>query len=369
MITSMVGKRQAKQTGYLTLRVQLLNYFNRLSRELFNDPIRRFQGSFVLLILLNGFGTVMYMLLEDWELVDAFYMTVITIATVGYGEVRELSSGGRIFTIILIYLGVGAATTALTNAISLALGPIFWSNLQLRRMHKMIDEMQDHYIVCGYGRMGRQIIRDLQAREEPFVLVDSDEDLQDDLLKAKTPFITGDATTDDVLYSAGIERAQGVVAALNSDADNVMVVLTARELNPRAFIVARVARQETESKLRRAGADRVVNPYQIGGHRIALSLLRPAVHDFLDQIFHFGDGRNIDIGQIYVSANTHLEGLTIADSQLRSEHNVSILALREPTGQLIITPNPNNTIKRHAQLIVIGPPEAIYKLERDYTRS
>ena len=350
------------------LRSQLIQSFRRLSRDALQDPLRRLQLSILVIIILNVLGTLMYMVVERWNFIDALYMTVITIATVGFGEVESLSPLGRFFTIILIYLGVGAATSAITNAVGLALGPLLWDSLRQRRMQQMINELSDHYIVCGYGRMGRQIIKDLEMRNEPFVLVDSNEQLREKLLEEKIPFIIGDATTDDTLYDAGLRKAKGLVAALSSDAGNVMTVLTARELNPRLFIAARAVRIESESKLRRAGANRVVNPYQIGGHRMALSLLRPAVHDFLDHIFHFGDGREIEIGQIHVQPHSDLDDKTIATSGLRSEHNVSILAIREPNGKLQITPSPNMVIKPHAELIIIGPPTAIYDLERKHLR-
>ena len=344
-------------------RTRLVSTLNRVTRSTIQDPVRRLQASLLLLVILNIIGTVMYMLIEGWTFVDSFYMTVITIGTVGFGEVQALSPAGRIFTVILIYLGIGTATTALTNAAALALGPLLWGSLQEKRMLKMIDNLKDHYIVCGYGRMGRQIIRDLQMRGEAFVLIDANDDLSERLLEERIPFIIGDATDDDILYSAGLRRAKGLVAALSGDAGNIMTVLTARELNPRLFIVARVIRSDSESKLRRAGANRVINPYQIGGHRMALSLLRPAVHDFLDHIFHFGDNRNIDIGQLNVLAHSELDGKTLATSGLRDDYNVSILGIREPTGKLEITPNPNTRLRPNSQLIIIGPPEAIYELE------
>jgi voltage-gated potassium channel len=343
---------------------RIYDFFRHITQSVFNDPLRRLQFSLIVLLALNILGTVVYMLFEGWTVVESLYMTVITIATVGFGEVKPLSPAGRIFTIILIYLGIGTATTAITNAIGLAMGPLLWGTLRKRRMRDMIDKLSNHYIVCGYGRMGRQIIRDLQARGEPFVAIDSNDTIEAELLEAQTPIIIGDATDDDTLYAAGIERAKGIVTALNTDASNIMTVLTARELNPRIFIVARIVRPESESKLHRAGANRVINPYQIGGHRMALSLLRPAVHDFLEQIFHFSDDRNIDIGQLHVLPHSEFDGKTIISSGLREKYNVSILAIRQPTGKLEITPNPNMTIQPHSDLIVIGPPEAIYELER-----
>lgn len=337
--------------------------FRRYLRSVVDNPLERLLLSLAFLIFLNIVGTIAYMSIEGWTFIEALYMTVITIGTVGFTEVRHLSPEGRIFTIILIYLGIGTATTAITNLVSLTLGPLLWGSLQERRMKKLISELKNHYIVCGYGRMGRQIIRDLQARGEAFVLIDVNDNIRERLLEEEIPYIFADATNDDTLIEAGIERSRGLVAALNDDASNVMTVLTARELNPNLFIVARVVRAESESKLKRAGANRVVNPYQIGGHRIALSLLRPAVHDFLDHIFHFGEDRNIDIGQIPVSAA--LEGKTISSSQLRDKFNISILAIRQADGQIDITPNPSTILEQGAELIIIGPPEAIYKLERE----
>lgn len=347
--------------------LRLLVSINQFMQRRLSGPISRLAAALLLLAILNLCGTVMYMAIEGFTFIDALYMTVITVATVGFGEIGgELSAGGRVFTIVLIYLGVGLATTAVTNAVSLAVGPLLFESIRKRRLQNMIDEIKDHYIVCGYGRIGRQIVRDLRAREQPFVLVDSNSDHEEELLEDRIPYIIGDATDDDVLFAAGIERAKGIVAALSNDAGNIMTVLTARELNPNLFIVARAVRVESESKLRRAGADRVINPYQIGGHRMALSLLRPAVHDFMDHIFHFGDDHEIDIGQIQVVPGSRLEGLSIADSNLRNEHNVSILAVRDPNGHLEITPSPLLTIVAGMQLIIIGPPRSIYQLEVDY---
>lgn len=344
--------------------LRVITWVNHITHDTLDDPLRRLQFSIVVLVVLNLMGTVAYMILENWSFADSLYMTVITIATVGFGEVRELSPAGRIFTIVLIYLGIGAATSAITNLISLAALPVLWETIRERRLRAVVENLENHYIVCGYGRMGRQIIRDLQAREEPFVLIEKNPEIAPQLVEAEIPHVIGDATHDDVLYAAGIRRAKGFVAALSSDTSNIVTVLTARELNPRLFIVARVVHMESESKLRRAGANRVINPYQIGGHRIALSLLRPAVHDFLDRIFHFGEDGAVEIGQVHVQPHSDLDGQTVASCNLRQTHSVTVLAIREPNGQLIITPEPNTRFKPHCELIVIGSPESIYELER-----
>lgn len=348
---------------YLTLLA------NRIRMSIVNsDPIRRFQMSLLALLLLTLVGTVGYVYLEQMAWVDALYMTVITIATVGFGEVQELSPQGRLFTIMLILMGVGIATTVISNAFSIIVGPLLWSTLEQRRMQQKIKSLDQHYIVCGYGRMGRQIVSDLRARGEPFIVIDSSPDLESYLLETETPYIIGSAMDDEVLLEAGIERARGIVSALSNDASNVMTVLSARELNPKIYIVARVVRAESESKVRRAGANEVINPYQIGGHRMALSLLRPAVHDFLTHIFNFETKQQpVDVGQVIVLNGSSLAGKTVATCGLRADHGVSILGIIQPTGDFVITPHPNTDIVAGATLIVIGHPEAIYTLEQKGT--
>ena len=333
---------------------------------LLDDPVRRFQLSLLTLAALFGTGTVGYILIEDMSLSDSLFMTVITITTVGFGEVQPLSDAGRLFTIALILLGVTAATNAISSAIGIFLGPRLWITIRRRNMEQILETISEHIIVCGYGRMGREVAYDLQERDEPFVLIDTREDLEEELLEDRIPFVIGNATRDEVLQAAGVERARGLVAALNDDPDNIMAVLTARELNPKLHIVARVSHSESESKLKRAGANRVISPYQIGGHRIALALLRPAVNDFLDSIFHFERGLDIDIGELHIGEKSTLVGRTIASSGLRETHRVNVLALRSPTGEIVLTPNPQSEIVVGQVLIIIGPPHRVYDLERDY---
>ncbi len=337
-------------------------------RNFFNDPVRGFQLSILTLLAIIVFATTVYMLIERMSLIDALYMTLITISTVGFGEVRPLSPGGRIFTMILIFLGVGVVATTISNAIGIVLGPRLWLSIRQRTMERLLMTIEDHYVVCGYGRMGQQIIDDLRARGEPFVLVESDPERAESLLEDNIPFVIGDATNDETLLQAGIERARGLVAAVDSDPDNVMIVLTARELNPKLFIVARVTSGENENKLRRAGANRVVSPYQIGGHRLALALLRPAVNDFLDKIFSFHEDMDMEIGQIYLRAESRLAGQTVATCELRNTHGVSILAIQKPNREVIVTPSPGQQLEVGSTLIIIGSPDTIYELEKEFQR-
>ncbi len=349
-------------------RDAFVTFTNRISRNILNDPVRLLRFSLFSLLVLTAAATIVYMLLEDMNFIDALYMTLITITTVGFGEVKPLSPAGRVFTGFLIMLGVGAATTAISNAISIALGPRLWQSIRKRSMERRLMEIKNHYIVCGYGRMGRQVIGDLRSRGEPFVLVDMRPEVEEICLESEIPYVIGDATRDETLHLAQVKNARGLVAALDTDPDNVMTVLTARELNRNLFIVARVGQSESESKLRRAGANRVVSPYQIGGHRIALALLRPAVNDFLDSIFHFERGLDVDIGQIYLTAESDIIGSTVATSGLRASHNVNILAIQTPDKRIVITPNIHIDLIAGMTLIIIGPPSNIYELERKYPR-
>lgn len=336
-------------------------------RHSLSEPVRQLQLSLLLLVALVGIGTVGYTLLvPEYGLLDALYMTVITITTVGFGEVRPLTDSARVFTIFLIISGVGTGAWAASNAVEVILGQTFWISVQRRRIMDMTRQISDHYIVCGWGRLGRQISRDLEARGEPCVVIDSAANLEAELLEERIPHIIADATHEDTLREAGVERARGLVAALDSDANNVLAVLTARDLNPRLLIVARANSETSESRLRRAGANRVVTPESIGGHRLALALLRPAVHDFFGRIFSFGPGNEVDVGQITVSAASPFAGQTISRCDLRQVRNVSILAIRGDDGHFDLTPDAKRVIRAGETLIVIGPAQAIYELEAMY---
>ena len=224
-------------------------------------------------------------------------------------------------------------------------------------------ELEDHYIVCGYGRLGRQIVRDLQARGERFVIIDRNTALEEALLEKRIPHIIGDATHDEVLERAGVRRARGLVSALDADADNVLTVLTARELSPALLIVARANSELIEPKLRRAGADRMVTPESIGGHRLALALLRPAVHDLFSRLFNPGEAPDVDVGQLTIQNKSALDGRTIAECDLRRLHNITVLAVRSAGGEFDLTPPADRVIGSGDVIIVIGPAHSVYELE------
>jgi len=331
------------------------------------DPVRQFQLSLVLLGIVLVIGTVGYRLIEALSWLDAAYMTVITVATVGFGEVQPLTPAGRLFTMGLIVVGVGTGAYAASRAVEVMLGQTLWLSVQRRRMRQSLGQLRDHYVICGHGRLGTRIERDLRARGEPFVVVDWSEQLEEFFLAENIPHVIGDATHDEVLVTAGIDRARGLVAALDSDASNVLAVLSAREMNPDLLIVARANSEASEPKLRRAGADRVVTPDAIGGHRLALALLRPAVHDLFNQVFSFGMEIEVDVGQITIEPESPFAGQTVAGCDLRRLRNVSILAVREASGRFTLNPDAARVIHPGETLIVIGPAESVYELEAMYS--
>jgi voltage-gated potassium channel len=349
----------------------ILAVMRRIER-LLDDPVRRFQLSLFILLLLIIAGTIGYMLIAGMGFVDALYMTVITVTTVGFGEVRPLDQDARIFTIMLILLGVGTAAWAISSGAEVVLGQNLWYSVQRRKMEQLLTTISDHYIICGYGRMGRQIIRDLRARDEKFVVIENLPSREESMLEEHIPYILGDATEDDTLIRARVAHARGVVTALGDDAGNVLTVLTARGLNPDILIVARSSAELAESKLLRAGADRVVSPYAIGGHRLALALLQPAAHDFMSQIFNLED-LAVDIGEVNVVANSPLVGQTIAHSDVKRIWNLIILAVKaagddsgteqEEQEKFTISPDPQHIIRAGETLIVIGSAKSIYELQ------
>lgn len=339
----------------------------RRIRSGLDEPVRQFQLSLLLLLGLVGVGVVGYMSLEGYSLVDAYYMTVITLSTVGFGEVGRLDAAGRIFTTFLIIVGVVVAAWAISNAVEVMLGQTYWKFVQRRKNRAMVEDLKDHHIICGYGRLGRQIIRDLNARGEPFVVIDWNPEVEAELLEHRLHHLIADATNEETLLEAGVTRAHGLVAALDDDAQNVLTVLTARELNPRLLIIARAGSESLESKLLRAGADRVVTPSSIGGHRLALALLRPAVHDFFGRIFTLGAEPDVDVGQITVPGNSPFAGQTIEGCDLRRIRNISILAIRQADGSFDLNPGARRTIRPGETLIFIGPAGSVYDLEAMYS--
>jgi len=325
--------------------------------------VRRLRFALLIILGLIAAGTVGYYVLEGMSFLDALYMTIITLTTVGFGEVKPLSHAGRLFTIGLILSGVVVGAWAIHNAVEVLLGEQLWRTIGRRRVARAIERLDGHYIVCGYGRMGSETALELQRRSVPFVVVESEADIVQALLQEGVPVIEGDATRDETLLAAGIERARGLVAAVNTDADNVLTVLTAKELNPKLTVVARSATAESESKLYRAGADRVVTPYTIGGRRIALALLRPTVSEFLSTVV-YTEEMETEMGELHVHARSPFVGKTIRATELRSRWGATVVGVKTVAGKLIISPLPDHRLDEGDVLLVVAQTSKLRALER-----
>jgi voltage-gated potassium channel len=306
-------------------------------------------------------GTIGYMTIEGWSFLDALYMTITTITTVGYDEVHPLSEAGKVFSIILIVGGVGGALYALTTAVGYFVEGRFGSTLGRRQMKNKIARLKDHFIICGYGRVGQEVARAFAGDGVPFVVIDSNPESIAQAEKDGYPYLQANATEDDVLKEAGIEKARGLVAAVGGDVDNTYITLSARGLRPDLFIAVRASDREAEVKLARAGADRIVSPYSIGARRLAMLALRPAVVDFIDTV-SYGPGRELKLENIAVSDGSSLAGTTVAATRQRTK--VNILAISDKKGKLLANPAGEDMIEAGGRLIVIGTKEQLCALEK-----
>ena len=313
--------------------------------------MRRLRTALALVALVIVGGTVGYMLIVRMSFLSALFMTVTTITTVGYEEVEPLGTAGRWFSIALILVGVGLSLYTLAAAFELLISQQYQDWRRRRKMRGRIVKMNRHFIVCGYGRIGRQVADELAQAGESFIVIDADADRCASLLERDLPFVEGDATLDEVLLEAGIESARGFVGALNSDSDNVMAVVSARGLNPDLLIVARAALPEAEKKLRRAGADVVISPYVVGAHRISLSLLRPGVANFLTALVYDKDIET-ELSEHLIDAASFLAGKTLEEAGMAHERDVLPLAILRG-GKPIFSPLPDTVLQIDDTLIIV----------------
>ncbi len=315
----------------------------------------------IMLFLVIFIGTAGYMTIEGWHALEALYMTVITITTVGYGEVREVSEGGRVFTVFLIFMGMGIMAYTLGMVAQMMVEVQVSAMIGRRKLGRELRSIKDHYIICGYGRIGSIIAHELKVNKVPLMVIDHGAEAREPLESEGIPYIIDDATSDDVLIEAGIERAKGLVTVVLSDADNLFITMTARGLNHGLFIVARADQEQTERKLLRAGANKVVLPYLIGGRRMVNTILRPAVTDFIDFTLH---GKNIELNmeELLVGSSSRLNGVRLIDSGIRQEMNVIIVAIRNTRGEMTFNPSSAARIEAGDTLIALGPASDLVKL-------
>lgn len=325
-------------------------------------PRRRAGLAGIVVLAMIAVGVAGYMLIESMSFTDAFYMTIITLFTVGFREVKELSTAGMYFTIFFIVAGVGTLFFLISSFVELMLEEVFGEVMGRRRMSLKIKKIKDHYVICGFGRVGENICKELKDSGKEILVVEKDEKTAEQAISEGFLTVVGDATNLEVLEEAGVGRARGLVAALHTDADNLFVTLTARSMNPELFIVTRSVYPQTTDQLIYAGADRVISPYVLGAKRIANLLLKPSVCDFLDVVFH-AESIEFRIEEMVVGKDSPYAGRTIGESRVKTETGALILALREP-GQPRFNTNPdkNTRIREGDMLIVMGTAEQLEKI-------
>ncbi|HVN06075.1 MAG TPA: potassium channel protein [Bryobacteraceae bacterium] len=305
-------------------------------------------------------GTAGFMLIEGYSLFDAFYTTLLTMTTVGYGD--NLRPAGRIFNSFLLVVGVTTILVAIGAMTQTIIEAEFGELLGKRRNKRMIEKLRNHYIICGFGRVGRGAASELQKAGVPFVVVDIDDDRVERAIAAGMLAVAADSTRDETLRAVGVTDAKGLVCALATDADNLFVLLSAKFLNPQIYVASRAAEENAEAKMRRAGADAVFAPYDITGHRLAQALLRPHVVQFLDFTTKTA-GLEVVIEQVRVDASSVLVAKTIRESQIGHHFGVIVLAISKGDGEMLFNPPADTAIAAGDYLIVMGQPDKLHSLE------
>lgn len=328
------------------------------------DSTKHLILSLLLTLFIGIAGTTGYMMIEGWDLLDSMYMTIITLATVGYGEVHSVSRAGRIFTMLLIFFGVGFCLYVAGAMVQFMIEGRIRAILGRRRLDKKIGRLKNHHIVCGYGRIGRVLCKNLYGKKEfDLIVLESNKDLIPVMEEDGVLYLHGNAVDEENLIKAGIKTAKGLVAVLATDAENVFLVLTARQLNPNLYITARASRNETKSKFLAAGANNVVSPYDIGAISMAQRILKPAITSFLDLAFA-EQNKDIKMEEIPVSPSSSLINIMLKDSGIRQKFNLIIIAIKKPDGSMLFNPSFETKIEAGDTVIAVGEDSNLQKLEK-----
>lgn len=307
-------------------------------------------------------GTIGYMIIEGLSFFEALYMAIITISTVGFQEVKDLSEPGRLFTIFVIMGGLGTAAYALTSITTFVVEGEFRGLVRRRRMERRIAELENHYIICGAGKTGKHTVARMEKSKMPFVVIEKDPDKVHELEEDEILVIHGDATHEDVLNRARIDKAKGLITALSSDAENVYTVLTARQMAPNLYIVARAIEENSSTKLRKAGADNTVSPDEIGGYRMASLVIRPAIVSFLDIITRAKDV-TLDLEEVKIEENSPLVGQSLADVNIPCKTGLVIMAInRVGQEEIMFNPGPDYVLHEGDSMVVLGQEDQINRL-------
>jgi voltage-gated potassium channel len=317
-----------------------------------------------LLGLVIAWGTAGYMLIEGWNAWDAFYMTIITVTTVGYREIHDLSRAGQAFTVVVLLSGVGAALYTFTLLATAIVEGGIPGRLQWWRRRRMLDAIKDHFIICGYGRIGSMIADQFRKHSVPCVVVERDPDRLQTAIESGLLAVEADASREEVLKRVGIARARGFIAAVGTDAENVYAVLSARVLRPDLFIVGRAESEDATVKLKRAGADRVISPYQIGAVQMAQTALRPAVVDFVE-LATSADNLELAMEEIMILPGSHLADRSILEANLRQRFGVIVVGIQREARRMEFNPEPEVAMHGGDKLVVLGHPGSLKRLEAE----
>ncbi len=314
-------------------------------------------------LVLISLGCLGYMIIEKWSFMDALYMTIITLATVGYGEVHPVGMEGRIFTVLLIMLGVGFFLFVAGKVIQFLVEGRIRLVLGRRKLDSRINKLTDHYIICGYGRIGRVLARFLIERYVDVVVIERNEDRIARMDEDGILYLVGEATDEKILQRAGIQRAKGLVTAVATDADNVFLVLIAKQMNPALFVVARAGQDDAKKTLAAAGADKVISPYDLGARRMAHAILRPTVIKFLEMAFA-DDKTDIQVEEIRVTSRSELLGISLYESDIRKNLDLIIVVISKADGSMLFNPKADTIIEAGDTMVVVGSLRSIKQLER-----
>ncbi len=308
-------------------------------------------------------GTAGYTLIEGWSLVESFYMTMITVTTVGFNEVRELSTTGRMFTVALMLLGVGLVFYGIAIIAEVKFEERVRQIFGRRKLVKELDRLENHHIICGYGRIGSTVAGEYARESLPHVIIEKDASIVARLDQDERLVILGDATLDEILMEAHVEKARSLVCALATDAENVFVTLSARALNPDLFILSRAALDSSIGKMEAAGANHVVSPYVMGGMRMAQSVLRPKLAGFLDEVTGHAT-TDLDFDEVTVPEDSNLVGMALRESKISQETGVYLLSIRHNSGEMRFNPGPDFQIQAGDNLYALGTPEEVESLRK-----